>query len=130
MRISIEVGRAEGVALLTAALLTLAAMRLSSESFTFTTTYPAPAGVYNQIVTTGTGGAGALDTTLNRAAGNTILVPASNAAGRVGVGTNAPNAKLAVAGAVSIADGTQGDGKVLTSNAAGVASWQYCSFAP
>lgn len=42
----------------------------------------------------------------------------------VGIGTTAPAAKLDVAGSVRIADGTQGQGKVLTSNESGVASWQ------
>lgn len=44
--------------------------------------------------------------------------------GNVGVGTSVPTAKLDVAGSVKIADGTQGNGKVLTSDANGVASWQ------
>lgn len=47
-----------------------------------------------------------------------------NNGANVGVGTVTPGAKLDVAGSVRIADGTQGAGKVLTSNASGLASWQ------
>ncbi|MBI2481956.1 MAG: hypothetical protein HYV76_00045 [Candidatus Vogelbacteria bacterium] len=49
-----------------------------------------------------------------------------NSAGNIGVGTsvNNPSAKLDIGGNIRIADGTQGAGKVLTSNANGVASWQ------
>lgn len=43
--------------------------------------------------------------------------------GNVGIGTINPTAKLEVAGTVKIADGTQGDNKVLTSDAQGNASW-------
>jgi len=45
-------------------------------------------------------------------------------AAKVGIGTSTPDAKLHVVGDVKIVDGNQGDGKVLTSNANGVASWQ------
>lgn len=41
----------------------------------------------------------------------------------VGVGTTNPNNTLDVEGTVKLADGTQGAGKVLTSDASGVASW-------
>ena len=44
-------------------------------------------------------------------------------AGNLGIGTASPGAKLDVAGTVKIVDGTQGAGKVLTSDAAGLASW-------
>ncbi len=44
--------------------------------------------------------------------------------GNVGIGTNAPTTKLDVNGQVKITDGTQGYGKVLTSDSNGVASWQ------
>ncbi len=42
----------------------------------------------------------------------------------VGIGTSTPDAKLHVVGDVKITDGTQGVGKVLTSDASGFASWQ------
>jgi hypothetical protein len=41
----------------------------------------------------------------------------------VGLGTTTPTAKLDVAGNVKIADGTQGRGKVLTSDSLGLATW-------
>lgn len=42
----------------------------------------------------------------------------------VGIGTTNPVAKLDVVGNLKITDGTQGSGKVLTSDANGLASWQ------
>lgn len=47
-----------------------------------------------------------------------------NNAGNVGIGTSTPGAKLEVAGQVKITGGTPGAGKVLTSDAAGLATWQ------
>ena len=48
--------------------------------------------------------------------------------GKVGIGTSTPTAPLhvtsATAGAIRIADGTQGEGKVLTSDANGVGTWK------
>ncbi|HRH49281.1 MAG TPA: hypothetical protein PLP23_11070 [Panacibacter sp.] len=44
--------------------------------------------------------------------------------GNVGIGVATAAAKLDIAGTVKIADGTQGTGKVLTSDANGLASWQ------
>lgn len=61
-----------------------------SEQLTLTTSYPVPSGIYNQLITTGNSGAAAADTTFNRNAGNTILVPPTNASGNVGIGTSNP----------------------------------------
>jgi len=47
--------------------------------------------------------------------------------GRVGIGTSTPTADLTVNGNVRIVDGTQGNGKVLTSDASGNASWRTSS---
>ena len=44
--------------------------------------------------------------------------------GKVGINNTAPTAQLDVQGTVKISNGTQGLGKVLTSDAAGNASWQ------
>ncbi|MDO8524728.1 MAG: hypothetical protein Q7R99_03835, partial [bacterium] len=47
-----------------------------------------------------------------------------NRGGNVGIGTATPGAKLEVAGQVKITGGTPGDGKVLTSDINGLATWQ------
>jgi len=44
--------------------------------------------------------------------------------GNVGIGVPNPSAKLDVAGSVKITDGTEGNGKLLMSDANGLASWQ------
>lgn len=48
------------------------------------------------------------------------LVTAQN----VGIGTSTPMAKLDVNGTFKVTDGSQGQGKILTSDAVGLASWQ------
>jgi len=49
---------------------------------------------------------------------------AISGAGNVGIGTNSPSAKLDVNGQVKISGGSPANGKVLTSDATGLASWQ------
>ncbi|HOY30520.1 MAG TPA: hypothetical protein PKW80_01450 [Bacteroidales bacterium] len=53
-----------------------------------------------------------------------VNVAKIDSTGRMGIGTIRPGAKLEVNGTVKITDGTQGAGKVLTSDANGLASWQ------
>ena len=55
--------------------------------------------------------------------GQDLVIPVVIPNGNVGIGTSNPQAKLEVAGNVKIVDGTQGAGKVLTSDANGLASW-------
>ncbi|MFY9462253.1 MAG: hypothetical protein WAP51_03580 [Candidatus Sungiibacteriota bacterium] len=50
-----------------------------------------------------------------------------DSAGNIGIGTVSPQARLDVVGNIRIADGTEGAGKVLTSDATGFASWQISS---
>ena len=58
-------------------------------------------------------------------AGNLIASNIYQSAGNsnIGIGTANPTAKLEVNGTMKITDGTQGIGKVLTSDAAGLVSW-------
>lgn len=55
-------------------------------------------------------------------AGNSPLI--LNTTGNVGVGTTNPGAKLEVNGQVKITGGSPGAGKVLTSDASGLGTWQ------
>jgi len=50
--------------------------------------------------------------------------------GNVGIGTTTPAAKLDVIGKIKITDGSQGAGKVLVSDANGLATWQIISTPP
>ena len=85
------------------ALASACALELGSETLTLTIPYPPLAGIYNQIITTGKG---LTNTILNRDAGNTLLLDgAKNPAGRAGIGTSAPNAKLDVNGVISPGSG-------------------------
>jgi len=90
-----------------------------SEQLTLTTSYPVPSGIYNQLITTGDSGSTPANTTFNRNAGNTILVPPTNASGNVGIGTAAPAAKLSVAGGVQLGDDTS----ACTAAKAGTQRW-------
>ena len=56
---------------------------------------------------------------LNRSNAMTILKN-----GNMGIGTNTPTEKLEINGQIKITGGTPGSGKVLTSDALGIASWQ------
>ncbi len=107
IRFDIRLARRTIQGTLAAAMVLAAAAELGSEAVTLTTYYPAPSGVYTQMITTG----------------NTFLAR-DGAAFKVGIGTILPAAKLDVTGNVKIADGTQGLGKVLTSDANGLAAWQ------
>lgn len=66
------------------------------------------------------GGAGAKDVNLSASGTNQIVL---KTAGNVGIGTTTPGAKLEVAGQVKITGGSPGAGKVLTSDASGLATW-------
>ncbi len=57
---------------------------------------------------------------------STTIAPANGAIiqGNVGIGTSAPAASLDINGNIRISDGTQGLGKVLTSDGNGIATWQ------
>lgn len=76
-----------------AVMLLAAVGELNSESVTLSTYYPAPSGVYTNMITTG----------------NTFMARDPLAVApfesRVGIGTTAPGAKLAVSGSVSVGAG-------------------------
>ncbi|MFI2744514.1 hypothetical protein ACG2LH_17395 [Zhouia sp. PK063] len=52
---------------------------------------------------------------------NTIILGNNDV--KVGIGTNTPSEKLQINGSIKIVDGTQGNGKILLSDANGKASW-------
>lgn len=56
-------------------------------------------------------------------ANSIILGKASEPNNKIGIGTSTPDERLHVVGAVKIVDGTQGVGKILTSDANGKGSW-------
>jgi hypothetical protein len=67
---------------------------------------------------------------LNFATNNANAQMTLSTSGNLGVGTNAPSATLDVEGTFQLLDGTQGAGKVLTSDTTGNASWQDAAVAP
>jgi len=56
--------------------------------------------------------------------GNPVVINNDAGTGNVGIGTATPTAKLEVAGQIKMTGGVPGAGKILTSDAAGLASWQ------
>ena len=56
-----------------------------------------------------------------------FMIQESIAQGNVGIGTTSPMAKLEVNGQVKITGGSPGAGKVLTSDASGLGTWQSAS---
>jgi hypothetical protein len=79
----------------------------------------------NAIISAGTGGTGNGYIGFQLGSSEKLRVAAT---GNVGIGTTNPGAKLEVNGTVKITDGTQGAGKVLTSDANGLASWGNINF--
>ena len=99
-----------------------------AQQLTLTTPYPIPTGIYNQLITTGNSGSVPADTTFNRNAGSTLLVPPTNPSGKVGIGTLAPTSMLTVAGGVQPGN----DVSACTAAKAGALIWasgsiQYCN---
>ncbi|WP_417857733.1 hypothetical protein [Xanthomarina gelatinilytica] len=69
----------------------------------------------------------ALGDSVNAYQANTIIIGNTQ---KVGIGTNEPQEKLQVNGKLRYVDGTEGDNKVLTSDANGTASWKSLSGFP
>lgn len=90
----------------------------TNEQITIVTYYPSPTGSYHELhVDQLAVGTGYRATT---PPANSLIVE-----GSIGINTGtAVGARLHVGGPVRIVDGTQGVGKVLTSDANGVASWR------
>jgi len=80
---------------------------------------PAPINVSS----TGQTKEGGLVLNANGGADYGLIVVGADKKGFVGIGVLTPTQKLDILGKIKIVDGTQGAGKVLTSDAHGVASW-------
>ena len=118
-----------------------------AEELTLTTYYPSPRGVYHELRASGDVAIGKLEapgarleivgsgtsaaTSALRVTNSegTALLDVQNG-GNVGIGTTTPGAKLEVRGSIKMVNGTEGPGKVLTSDSGGGASWQYVTYAP
>ncbi len=61
---------------------------------------------------------------------STFSMVLKRGSGNLGIGQANPTAKLDVNGTIKITDGTQGDGKVLTSDAGGNGTWQNAAYNP
>ncbi len=82
-------------------------------------------GIRNGVSVNPTTFIGTLGATENLAIGaNNVEAIRVQANGNVGIGTTTPGTKLEIAGQVKITGGTPGVGKVLVSDANGLASWQ------
>lgn len=116
-------------------LLLAAAAELGSESFTMSTTYPAPSGIYNQMVTTGktylardSGGFLSVGSAASPSAGTIMTVSGGN----VGIGTVNAGAMLDVAGGIALkANGTNsGQLKVVWAGTSAADYGYYAVYAP
>ena len=52
-----------------------------------------------------------------------VLGSSANSNNKIGIGTNTPDERLHIVGSIKIVDTTEGEGKVLTSDASGKATW-------
>lgn len=108
MRIRLEVERRQGAVLTALVLVLCLGGLLQPETIVQTATYPSPGGIYRDLATTN----------------GTLL---ARDGGRVVIGAASPSGTATlevVNGYMRIADGTQGSGKVLVSDANGVGQWQ------
>ena len=122
-----RIDRKTGLLMLAALAVVLGGFALAQQ-LTLSTPFPIPAGIYNQLITTGNSGSVPANTTFNRNAGNTLFVPPTNVSGSVGIGTLTPASKLSVAGGVQPGN----DVSACTAAKAGALIWasgivQYCN---
>jgi hypothetical protein len=87
-------------------------------------TFPSP------LKSTGTLWTGSGDDLWLGVDGGLRVIVIKSGTGNVGIGTTSPGAKLEVNGQVKITGGTPGAGKVLTSDASGLGSWETPTGAP
>jgi hypothetical protein len=123
-----RIDRKIGLLLLGASFVVLGGFALAQQ-LTLTTSYPVPSGIYNQLITTGNSGSvPAVNTIFNQNAGNTILVPATNAGGNVGIGTSAPTAKLDVDGVMRLENAGNVQGTICSTE--GTFTYDYANHTP
>ncbi len=83
-----------------------------------------PMYYFDKEIRVDTGYIGTYDEDLALRTGGTTRVTIQNTTGYVGIGTSSPGTNLEINGQVKITGGTPGTGKILTSDASGLASWQ------